>query len=153
MTYPGFRSGHHARANGREYEVEYDRNGDSLFVIDKSPENPDPSRYEWVDYHRGWVGEFPIGDFDRVFSVNTFARYKGHRCEVVSANDDGTMEVQYKDSDGGWAVAMGFVQHNKYEFLKTVPAAELHDYHENQRDLLFEAWRERTFPRPAEETP
>lgn len=153
MIYRGFRSGHHARANGREYKVAYDRNDDTLIVIDKSPENPDPSRYEWVDYHRGWVGEFPVSDFDRVFSVNTFARYRGHKCEVVSANDDGTMEIQYKDSDGGWAVAMGFVQHNKYEFLKTVPASELHDYHERQRDLLFEEWRERTFPRPPEATP
>ncbi|WP_053721273.1 hypothetical protein [Saccharothrix sp. NRRL B-16348] len=139
--------------NGREYKAVYGRDSDSILIIEKTPENPDPSRYKWVDYHRGWVARYPISDVDRVFSVNTFARYRGHKCEVVSANDDGTMEIQYKDSDGGWAVAMGFVQHNKYEFLKTVPASELHDYHERQRDLLFEEWRERTFPRPPEATP
>jgi hypothetical protein len=154
MTYPPFRSGQFARANGREHEVDYERDSDSVFIIDKSPENPDPSRYEWVDYYRGWVGEFPLSGFDRVFAVHTYARYSGYRCEVMSFGDDGTAEIRYADWNGAWATtAGGFVERNKYEFFKTVPVGELHDYHEEQRDLLFGKWRESTFPRPPEATP
>ncbi|MEU4742749.1 hypothetical protein AB0G02_20110 [Actinosynnema sp. NPDC023658] len=140
--------------NGREYEAAYRNDSDTVVVIEKTPENPDPSRYQWVDYYRGWVGKYPLSDCDRVFAVNTFARYSGYRVEVVSVNDDGTVKIQYADWNGAWATtAGGFVEHNKYELFKTVPVRELHDYHEEQRDLLFQKWRERTFPRPAEETP
>lgn len=156
MTYPGFRpGGQYARMNGREYRAAYDSNydADSIVIIQRTPENPDPSRYEWVDYHRGWVGEYPLSACDRVFSVYTYARYSGHRCEVLSFNDDGTAEIQYADWNGAWATASGFVQRNKYEYFKTVPVRELHDYHEKQRDLLFEQWRDSTFPKPEEAQP
>lgn len=139
--------------NGREHKAVYSGRDDSVLIVEKTPENPDPTRYKWADYHRGWVARYPLADVDRVFEVHTYARYRGHRCEVRSFNDDGTANIQYADSNGGWALGMGFVQHDKYEYLKTVPAAELHDYHEEQRDLLFDRWRDRTFPRPPEGAP
>ncbi|NUT53834.1 MAG: hypothetical protein HOV94_42075 [Saccharothrix sp.] len=134
--------------DGREYKASYSGRDDTVLIVEKTPENPDPTRYKWVDYHRGWVARYPLADVDRVFEVHTYARYRGHRCEVRSVDDDGTLELQYAASNGGWALGMGFEQRDKYEYLKTVSAGELHDYHEEQRDLLFEQWRDRTFPRP-----
>lgn len=148
MSYPGFRTGYHVRLNGRDFKAAYTPGRDTAHIVVSAEENPDPSRFEWRPYYKGWVTEVPIGECERVFSVNTFCTYQGYRCEVVRFLDDGTAEIQYADWNGSWAGGPGgFVQHNKYEFLKTVPASELHDYHEEQLDQLFEDWRERTFPR------
>jgi len=151
MTYPAFRSGGHVTRNGRDFQGYYDARSGSVLVVIRQDENPDPSVYEWNDYRRGWVAEFPAGEFERIFAVNTFALYQGYRCEVTEMSDNGTAEILYADWNGAWATsAGGFEQRNKYEYYKTVPVSELYDYHEEQLDLLFDEWRDNNFPKPAE---
>jgi hypothetical protein len=154
MTYPGFRVGTFATYRGRERSCAYRFQTNEVIFFSRSPENPDPDLYEWDDVRKGWIAVLNAGDCDRVFAVNTFVLYRGHRCEVTEMRDDGTAEILYADWNGAWAVSGGgFEQRNKYEYYKIVTMSELYDYHEEQRDELFDQWRERSFPRPAQATP
>src|SRR5690348_16072033 len=103
MTYPGFRTGGHVTRNGRDLQGFYDFQTETVLVVIRQPDNPDPAVYEWNDYRRGWVAEFPASQFERIFAVNTFAQYRGHRCEVTAIYDNGTAEILYADWNGAWA--------------------------------------------------
>jgi hypothetical protein len=153
MTYPGFRSGTFAVVNGRERSCSYIFQTKTVTFFTRAAENPDPAIYTWYDRGKGWLAELPASQFDRVYAVSTFVSYYGYRCEVVEFKDDGTAELRYSDWNGAWAgMQGGFEQREKYEFYKVVPVSELYDYHEEQRDLVFDDWREQNFARPAETT-
>jgi hypothetical protein len=151
MTYPPFRFGTFVSYGGRERSGTYRPGSGEVIFFSREPENPDPRIYEWDDNRKGWIAILDARDCDRVFNVNTFALYRGHRCEVTAMNNDGAAEILYADWNGGWAVrAGGFEQRNKLEYYKVVPMNELYDYHEEQQDLVFDEWRERNFSRPPE---
>ena len=151
MTYPGFRSGEFAVVNGRERSCSYIFQTATVSFFTRAPENPDPAIYTWYERGQGWLAELPASQFDRVFAVDTLATYRGYRCRVMNLFEDGTAEILYDDWNGAWAgTAGGFEQREKYEYYKIVPMSELYDYHEEQRDLVFDSWREQNFPRPAE---
>ena len=154
MTYPGFRFGTvvtyggHERAGGSFNS----QTGKAIF-FSRAPENPDPDLYEWDDSRKGWVAVLDAGDCERVFWAAAFVMYRGYRCQVMKMFEDGTAEILYNDWNGAWAQMQGgFEQREKYEFYKVVPVSELYDYHEEQRDLVFDEWREQSFTRPAAAT-
>jgi hypothetical protein len=150
MTYPGYRSGTTVSYRGRERPATYRYQTGEVIFFSRAPENPDPELYEWDEQRQGWIALLNASDCDRVFSVNPFAWYLGNLCEVTAMNEDGTAELRYADWNGSWAVANGFEQRNKLEYYKVVPVNELYDYHEKQRDLVFDEWRTRNFARSAE---
>lgn len=151
MTYPGFRTGTFMSYRGLERGCSYRFPSNEVVLFSRAPENPDPDLYEWDESRKGWIAILDANMCDRVFAVNTFALYRGHRCEVTAMNDDGTAEILYADWNGAWAVAGGgFEQRDKYEYYKIVPVSELYDYHEEQLDQVIDRWREQNFPRPAE---
>lgn len=151
MTYPGFRVGTFMTYRGRERSCAYRFQTNEVVLFSRAPENPDPDLYEWDATRNGWIAILDADTCDRVFAVNTFAQYHGHRCEVTAMRDDGTAEILYADWNGAWAVSEGgFEQRNKYEYYKIVPVHELYDYHEEQLDQLFDRWRGQHFAKPAE---
>src|SRR5215211_355763 len=138
MRYSGIRAATFAVFRGREFEsTAIDANGTVIISCD-DPDNPDPSLFEWNDRWRQWAAEIPASNCERVYRANAYARYQGHRVNIMSVDESGTARVYYADYDGAWAEANGFEQVNKYEFEKSVPAAELYDVYESQDDLLFE---------------
>src|SRR6266545_4264452 len=146
MTYPGFRIGEFAVKDGREQRCSYIFQTEKVTFFTRAAENPDPEIYHWYDRGKGWLAEFDATHFDRVYSVAAFAMYRGYRCRVMEMFDNGTAEILYDDWNGAWAATEGgFEQRNKYEYYKIVPVGELHDYHEEQQDLVFDTWRERNF--------
>ena len=89
-VYPRFRRiGTYVVWQGREYRAGYDFRRDMVTVIVEGPENPDPSRYEWNDYRRGWCTEVPVTECERIYRVATYTRYWGARCEVLEFAEDG----------------------------------------------------------------
>lgn len=149
MRYTGVRSGEFAQVDGVTYPCRHVARDDRVVLKSKAEENPAPELFAWHEAFGGWVAQLPSARCERVYATRTYARYQGHRV-AVDAVADGVASVSYADENGAWAARNGFTQVDKYEYTKDVPAAELRDVHEEQRDLLFRAWRERTFPRPAE---
>lgn len=155
MTYPTFRVGDHVLLNGRERQATYLRQDGVIVFFSRAKDNPDPGLYSWDERRKGWIARIPVDQVDRVFSVSTFALYRGQRCLVEGIDDDGVADILYADENGAWATsaAGGFATREKYEYVKRVPIADLYDYHEEQLDLLFEDWRKNTFAPPAEAAP
>ena len=151
MSYPGFRSDTFVSYRGRERRGSYNFQTGRVVFFSRAPENPEPDLYAWDERRNGWIAYVDADDCDRVFSAAAFITYQGYRCQVMKMFDDGTAEILYNDWNGAWAVTGGgFEQRDKYEYYKIVPVSELYDYHEEQRDLVFDRWREQNFPRPAE---
>jgi hypothetical protein len=151
MSYQPHRRGVHATVNGVTYPARYNSTKQKVFISLSAAENPDPTLFKWNETHSLWLAEVPAVDCDRVFRISPHARFYGHRCFVDIMNDDGTAEVVYADADADWAQRNGFEQRDRGTFRRVVPVTALYDYHEEQWDLLFDQWREQTFPRPTED--
>ena len=154
MSYTGVRSDIFAVFRGREYLGSPVFTEDDTVMIGASDTaNPDPSLFAWNEGWGAWTARIPAADCDRLYSAHSYAKYQGHRVNIMRIDDSGIARVYYSDENGAWAEANGFEQVNKYEFEKSVPAAELYDVYELQDDLLFFRWREANFARPQEVRP
>ncbi|HVK20783.1 MAG TPA: hypothetical protein VM677_05435 [Actinokineospora sp.] len=56
------------------------------------------------------------------------------------------VEAIYAGASTGWALDNGFVQADKYEYRREVAITELTNVYEEQRDLIFDLWRENRTP-------
>lgn len=149
MKYTGIRARSFAVVRGREFtSTALDQSG-NVIISSEAPENPDPSLFAWNDDWREWTATIPAVDCERVYRANAYAKYQGHRVNIMRVDESGTARIYYSDENGAWAEENGFQQVNKYEFEKSVPAYELYDVYEMQDDLRFNRWRETAFERPA----
>ena len=150
MKYTGIRFGTFAVFRGREFESSpiFPAEG-SVIIASYAPENPDPSLLQWNDDWNGWTAEIPATDCDRLYRVNTYAKYLGHRVRISSIDESGMARIEYADWNGAWAAESGWEAVDKYEYATTVAASELVGVHENQHDELFHRWRDANFPAPA----
>lgn len=153
MAYLVARHGEFATIGGIEYPCAYLPKTNTVRLVSRAAENPNPELYRWNEQWKVWLGELPADRFERVVAVNSYARYQGHRCEVETVEPDGSAELIYADWNGAWARNNDFVQTDPGTYRKTVPVSELYDYHEEQVDLLFDGWRERNFARSAGDKP
>ncbi|MBM7770927.1 hypothetical protein JOD54_001131 [Actinokineospora baliensis] len=144
MRYTGPRSGEFAVVRGVTHPCTFSPNNDRVVLKTKQADNPDATLFSWHDRYGGWVADLTAADCDRVYSARSYGKWQGHRVAIESVVD-GVAAVTYADSNGGWAVEHGFTEVDRYEYRRDVPAAELGDVHEEQRDLGFAGWRERTF--------
>lgn len=147
MTNSVARHGEFATIDGVEFPCAYLPKTDTVRLVSRAAENPDPQLYHWHEEWQVWLAELPAERCERVVSVNTFARFQGHRVEVDSVAD-GSAEVIYADWNGAWAGNNGFQQTDPGTFRRSVPVGELVDFHEEQVDLRFDTWRGETFGQP-----
>lgn len=110
-------------------------------------EPPNDGRFEYVEKWKEWQAVVQLKDCTLAYEVTSKAKYLGHECQVMSINDQGMAEVYYLGGDQRYAELDGFEQVDKGTFAKLVPLAELYDFREEHRDLLFELWREENFVR------
>lgn len=148
MTYTGVRSGVFAILDGREYGGRPVREDGSVLVKSSAAENPDPSRFQWNDRVREWHARVPATDLDRLYEVNAYAKYQGHRVNLTAISDSGMATAYFADGEKWWAEENGFEEIDKYVFVKEIPVWELRDVHEEQSDLLFRQWRQANFAEP-----
>ncbi len=144
MTYTGPRSGEYAVIRGVTHRCTYSPNDDRVVLKTKQADNPDATLFDWHERYGGWVAQLTSEQCDRVYSARSYGRWQGHRVAIDSVAD-GVATVTYADNNGGWAAVNGFTEVDRYEYRRDVPAAELGDVHEEQRDLGFTRWRDRTF--------
>ncbi|PPK67977.1 hypothetical protein V5P93_007323 [Actinokineospora auranticolor] len=144
MSYQGPRAGQFAVVRGVTHPCTYSPNDDRVILKTRQADNPDASLFTWHTSFGGWVAQLTSQDCDRVYAARTYGRWQGHRV-AVDAVVGGIASVTYADSNGSWAGQNGFTQVDKYEYQGEVPVGELADVHEEQRDLTFNRWRDRTF--------
>jgi hypothetical protein len=148
MKYTGIRRGKYAVIDSVEYQCGYDPATRMVVLSSQAPENPNPELYEWNEKYQRWLAEVPDSRCDRVYSVAVYARYLGDRVNVASVDSHGVAKAYYAGQNSSWAEEIGFVQVDKYVHLKDVYVTELHDVHEEQKDMLFTTWREENFTQP-----
>jgi hypothetical protein len=148
MKYTGIRHGEYAVIDSVEYKCGYNPADRTVVLSSQAPENPNPELYEWNEKYQRWLAEIPYSRCDRVYSVNAYARYFGKRVSVTSADSNGMAQAYYEGQNSSWAEEIGFVQVERYVHLKDVHVTELHDVHEEQKNLLFTTWREENFTQP-----
>ncbi|MGQ0838435.1 hypothetical protein [Actinokineospora sp.] len=135
MRYTGPRTGQFAVIDGVTHPCTYSPTEDRVVLKSRQAENPDGALFGWHDRYQGWVADLPGERCDRVYAARSYARWQGHRVAIDAVAEAAT--VTYADDNGAWAAEHGFTQVDKYTYQRDVPAAELHDVHEEQRDLRF----------------
>ncbi|WP_436492905.1 hypothetical protein [Actinokineospora sp. HUAS TT18] len=136
MTYAGVRFGSFAVIDGTTYPVIFAPNSERVVLRVAQADNPDPARYTWAEFYKAWVTEIPLSQCERVYQAQSYGTWRGGLVAIEAVTPEG-LRVRSAGNDGGWAEANDFVQENKYEFFRVVPARELVDVHEIQTDLLF----------------
>ncbi|HEU5473270.1 MAG TPA: hypothetical protein VFV67_21710 [Actinophytocola sp.] len=111
----------------------------------KGPTPPNDPRFSYDEKWDLWETVVPVDACDLLVEINSFARYRGAPCQVMSIGDDGRALVYYTGDNGAEAEKNGFEQTDPGTYSTIVPVGELFDYHEIHRDLLFERWRARSF--------
>jgi hypothetical protein len=138
VTYRRPRSGVIATVNGREHQADsYPREG-VVTLFSREAENPDPALF--APGNGLWLATVPVAQCERLAEVTTVADYRGHTCQVVSIDEDGTTGLYYLGADMAAMPRDGFVQIDPGTWAKTVHIGELARYRELHRDLLFDAW-------------
>lgn len=149
MAYTGLRNDVFASYRGREYTATPLFADGTLMIRSFAGENPDPELFEWNQYLDAWQARVPASNVDRLYQAVTYARYQGHLVQIDSVDESGQALAYLADGDGLWGAQNGFEQVDKYVRSKLVPSAELVDVYEKQEDMLFDRWRDATFPAPA----
>jgi len=139
MSYPLYRRGTFAVLDGTSHPVSYAYGDNYVHFRDNGKPTPYPRSVPT-----------PVEMCERVFSVQVYARYRGHGVLVDDVDEAGMARLMEAEWDGEWATINGFVQENKYEYYKTADLRDLRDYYEKQTDLLFPRWRAAHFARPIE---
>ncbi|HJQ45119.1 MAG TPA: hypothetical protein VJ870_02190 [Amycolatopsis sp.] len=142
MSYPLYRRGMFAVLDGASHAVTYAYGDNYVHMRDNGKPTPYPRS-----------GPIPVEMCERVFSVQVYARYRGHGVLVDAVDESGMARVMEAEWDGEWATANGFLQENKYEYYKSADVRDLREYYEKQTDLLFPRWRAAHFARPLEGLP
>ena len=142
MSYPLYRRGMFAVLDGVSHAVTYAYGDNYVHFRDNGKPTPYPRS-----------GPIPVEMCERVFSVQVYARYRGHSVLVDDVDESGMARVMEAEWDGEWATINGFLQENKYEYYKTADLRDLREYYEKQTDLLFPRWRVAHFARPIEGHP
>jgi len=111
-------------------------------------ETPPPDdRFVYNERYSVWTLQVPMTECEQVYTASSRAFYAGHLCQVIAIGTDGNAQLYYLEGNRGEAERLGFEQVDPGTHAKTVPVRELHGYYEERRDLLFDGWREQTFPR------
>lgn len=130
-------SGYRAVYEGRHYVASGGQRGEvTLFDTD--------SRHE--------VATVPIANLDEWYTVRTVGTFVGEPFQVQAEMDDGTYWISFAGGNGRkiaaeWearkdAGASGsYWQEDRFTFMATVPANEVHGVHEVREDVLG-PWRE-----------
>lgn len=139
MSYPLYRRGTFAVLDGASYPVTYAYGDNYVHFRDNGKPTPYPRS-----------APTPVEMCERVFSVQVYARYRGHGVLVDAVDESGMARIMEAEWDGEWATVNGFLQENKYEYYRTADLRDLRDYYEKQTDLLFPRWRAAHFARPIE---
>jgi hypothetical protein len=122
---------------------------DGTVELTRKGEEPPPNpRFRRDEEWNLWTLTLPPAECDELYSVASRVRYHGHVCQVIAIDADGKTLLYYLEGDRGVAESLGFEQTDPGTHSKIVDVHELYDYYEERRDLLFNTWRERTFPRP-----
>jgi hypothetical protein len=150
---PQPRLGTFVTIGGREYQAISDPVDGMVTIFATTPDNPDPRLFDKDAATGHWVGTVRTADCDAVMAVSTRASWNGERCAVMSITDDGEAVVYHLGDNRAKSVAHGFRMISPGTYARTVPVVELTNYHEYQADLLFDEWRDTTFPAPADATP
>jgi hypothetical protein len=138
MSFQRPRSGVVATIDGREYQANSYPHEGVVTLYSREAENPDPAVFS---SHEGlWLATVPVGHCDRLAEVTTVADYRGHTCQVVSIDEDGTTGLYYLGDDMAAMPRDGFVQVDAGTWAKTAHIGELARYRELHRDLLFDSW-------------
>ncbi|GAB2980733.1 hypothetical protein LWP59_00890 [Amycolatopsis acidiphila] len=138
MTYRRPRSGVIATVDGRDFQADsYPREG-VVTLFSREAENPDPTHF--APGNGLWLATVPLARCDRLAEVTSVAEYRGHTCQVVGIDEDGTTGLYYLGDDMAAMPRDGFVQVDPGTWAKTVHIGELARYRELHRDLLFDAW-------------
>jgi hypothetical protein len=140
MTFSRPRSGIFAVVGGREYAAESYPDNDVVVLVGEAPDNPDPQLFERDEPRGRWRAEVLTDDCERLDEVTTRARHRGHECQVVAIEPDGSTGLYYLGPDKSKAARDGFVQIESGLWAKTVNIYELDDFGEHHVDLLYERW-------------
>lgn len=108
---------------------------------------PPDDRFTYDEQLSVWTLQVPMADCEQVYTASSRVYFQGHLCQVIAIDDDGTALLYYLEGNRGEAELLGFEQVDPGTHARTAPVRELHGYYEQRLDLLFDGWREQTFPR------
>ncbi len=146
MTHPRPRSGIYATVNGVEHLCNDFPSDDTVVLVSRAAENPDPALFQRDEAHGLWIATVGLDQCERLADVTTRAEYQGRRCQVVSIAPNGDVGLYFLDDDKSEAAELGFVQIDSGTWAKTVNIYDLYTYYEHHADLLYERWWRKNYP-------
>jgi hypothetical protein len=142
-----------ATLDGLEFQAEAVAPDGTVTLFQKGGEPPPDPRFSYDKEWDLWEVTLPISACGSLVEIHAFARYRGIPCQVISVDDTGQAVLYYVGHAAYEAEKFGFEQTDPGTYSNAVDIGELFDYHEIHSDLLFDHWRQTTFPKPGGEGP
>ena len=139
MTMQRPRLGIYATVGGVEYQADsYPRDGQVTLV---AREDPGSDVFSWNGAANAWLATVPASYCERLAEVTSLADYRGHVCQVISIDPDGSVGLHYLGDEKAAVVRDGFVQVDAGTWAATVTVFDISRYRERHTDLLFDEWK------------